>query len=101
MLHAPDNVMDGNIVEGSSYDIQVTANRMVHEDTMVMFMRDRSASDADEDDYSIDNVTIMAGEDMAMATLMVTEDMMDDSGHAMPARRWCCMRRSTARRPIR
>ena len=83
MLHAPDSVMDGNIVEGSSYDIQVMANRAVMEDTMVMFMRDRAASDADEDDYSIENVTIMAGEDMAMATLMVTEDMMDDSGHAM------------------
>ena len=82
MLHAPDSVMDGNIVEGSSYDIQVMANRAVMEDTMVMFMRDRAASDADEDDYSIENVTIMAGEDTAMATLMVTEDMMDDSGHA-------------------
>ena len=81
MLEAP-SVMDGNIVEGSSVDIMVSANRAVMEDTMVMFMRDRAASDADEDDYSIDNVTIMAGEDMATATLMVTEDMMDDSGHA-------------------
>ena len=83
MIEMPDNVMEGNIVEGMSYHIPVTTNRAVNEDTMVTFMRDRSQSDADEDDYSIGDVTIMAGEHMAMAELMVTEDMMDDSGHAM------------------
>ena len=83
MIEMPDNVMEGNVVEGMSYHIPVTTNRAVHEDTMVTFMRDRSQSDADEDDYSIGDVTIMAGEHMAMAELMVTEDMMDDAGHAM------------------
>ena len=82
MLEAPDSVMDGNIVEGNSYDIMVSANRAVHEDTEVMIMRDRAMSDADDDDFTVENATIMAGEMMATATLMVTEDMMDDSGHA-------------------
>ena len=83
MIEMPDNVMEGNIVEGMSYHIPVTTNRAVNEDTEVTFARDRSQSDADEDDYSIGDVTIMAGEHMAMAELIVTEDMMDDAGHAM------------------
>ena len=80
MLEMPANVMNGNIVEGESYEIMVSANRMVMEDTEVMIMRDRSASDAGEDDYSVSMATIMAGYDSATAELMVTEDMMPDSG---------------------
>ena len=80
MLEMPANVMDGNIVEGESYDIMVSANRKVHEDTEVMIMRDRSASDADDSDFSVSMATIMAGYDSATAELMVTEDMMPDSG---------------------
>ena len=53
MLEMPANVMNGNIVEGESYDIMVSANRMVMEDTDVMIMRDRAGSDAGEDDYSV------------------------------------------------
>ena len=80
-LDAP-GAMDGNVVEGMAYDITVTANRAVHDDTEVTFMRS-DMSEADVRDYSIDAVTIMAGETMATARLMVTEDMMDDAGHAM------------------
>ena len=80
MLEMPANVMNGNIVEGESYDIMVSANRMVSEDTDVMIMRDRAGSDAGEDDYSVSMATIMAGYDSATAELMVTEDMMPDSG---------------------
>ena len=80
-LDAP-GAMDGNVVEGMGYDITVTANRAVHDDTEVTFMRS-DMSEADVRDYSIDAVTIMAGETMATARLMVTEDMMDDAGHAM------------------
>ena len=80
MLEMPANVMDGNIVEGESYDIMVSANRMVMEDTEVMIMRDRSGSDADDSDFSVSMATIMAGYDSATAELMVTEDMMPDGG---------------------
>ena len=80
MLEMPANVMDGNIVEGESYEIMVSANRMVSEDTEVMIMRDRAGSDAGEDDYSVSMATIMAGYDSATAELMVTEDMLPDSG---------------------
>ena len=81
-LAMPANVMMGNIVEGESYEIVVSADRMVTEDTEVMIMRDRAASDADEDDFTVSSATIMAGYDSATAELMVTEDMVDDAGHA-------------------
>ena len=85
-LHAPDAAMEGNIVEGMSYDIMVTANRAVTDDegeVEVMIMRDRSKSDADDDDFEVTSAKIMAGEDSATATLMVTEDNEPDAGHAM------------------
>ena len=40
-LEMPDGVMNGNIVEGESYDIKVMANRAVTEDTEVTILRDR------------------------------------------------------------
>jgi hypothetical protein len=85
-LEMPDNVMEGNIVEGSSYDITAQANRMITEadgSVEVMIMRDRSQSDADDDDFTVGSAMIMAGYDSATAELMVTEDMEDDAGHAM------------------
>ena len=33
MIEMPDNVMEGNVVEGMSYHIPVMTNRAVHEDT--------------------------------------------------------------------
>ncbi len=83
MLEMPDNVMDGNIVEGETYEIGVMANRMITEaegSVEVMIMRDRSQSDADDSDFSVGSATIMAGYDSATAELMVTEDMEPDSG---------------------
>ena len=79
-LEMPDGVMNGNIVEGSSYDINVVANRAVSEDTEVMISRDRAGSDAGDDDFSVGSATIMAGYYSATAELMVTEDNMPDSG---------------------
>ena len=83
MLEMPDNVMNGNIVEGMSYDIGVMATRMVTEaegSVEVMIMRDRSQSDADDSDFTVSSATIMAGYDSATAELMVTEDNMPDAG---------------------
>ena len=82
-LEMPGNVMNGNIVEGSSYEIGVSANRMVTEaegSVEVTLMRDRSQSDADDSDFSVGSATIMAGYDSATAELTVTEDMEPDSG---------------------
>ena len=80
-LHAPDNVMEGNLVEGQSYRLTVQANRVAREDTMVSFGRDRSMSDAEEGtDYELNDVTMLAGSDSVTATLDVLEDMEPDAG---------------------
>ena len=80
-LGEPDGVMDGNLVEGNSYDIMVMANRAVVEDVEVEIRQRRGT--ADEDDFRASTATIMAGDDSATAELMVLEDMEDDAGHAM------------------
>ena len=80
-LAGPDEM---NLVEGSEYELTVTADPAVPMDTEVMIMRDRANSDADEDDYTVDPVMIMAGETSGTTMLMVTEDNMEDSGHGSP-----------------
>ena len=72
--------MDTNIVEGMEYELTATANQAVHMDTEVMLMRDRAASDAGDDDYSVGSIMIMAGEMSGTTMLMVTEDNMPDAG---------------------
>ena len=72
--------MDMNIVEGMSYELTATASQMVHMDTEVMLMRDRAASDASDDDYTVSSIMIMAGETVGTTMLMVTEDNMPDAG---------------------
>ena len=52
MIDAP-GAMAGNVVEGMDYDVTVTANRAVHDDTEVTFMRS-DMSEADVRDYSIE-----------------------------------------------
>ena len=80
-LLAPDNVMEGNLVEGQSYRITVQANRVVREDTAVSFGRDRAMSDAEEGtDYELNDVTMLAGSDSVTATLDILEDMEPDAG---------------------
>ena len=72
--------MDMNIVEGMSYELTATANQAVRMDTEVMIARDRGASDAGEDDYTVESIMIMTGEMSGTTMLMVTEDNMPDAG---------------------
>ena len=80
-LSGPD---DMNLVEGESYELTVTADPAVQMETTIMIMRDRSMSDADDADYTVEPVVIMAGESTGTTMLMVTEDSMDDAGSGMP-----------------
>ena len=80
-LHGPD---DMNLVEGNSYEIKAMANRAVTEDTTVEIMRDRAESSAGGDDYSVENITIAAGETMGATMLMVTNDGPGDASTGMP-----------------
>ena len=79
-LHGPD---DMNLVEGNSYEIKAMANRAVTEDTTVEIMRDRAESSAGGDDYSVENITIAAGETMGATMVMVTDDGPGDAGAGM------------------
>ena len=83
-LHGPDNVMAGNLVEGSEYHLTVKANRVVREDTMVSFVQRGGAENAaSAADYELNDVTMLAGSDSVRATLSIVEDMEADAGHAM------------------
>ena len=79
-LELPANAAHGNVVEGSSYDIVVSANRAVHADTVVTIMRDRAQSAAGDSDYTVGSATIMAGYDSATAELMVAADDLSEGG---------------------
>ena len=70
---------DPNVVEGFEYEITVTASTAVKANTTVMIMRG-AASDADADDYMIEDIMIMAGETMGKTKLMVKSDDMPDGG---------------------
>ena len=80
-LSGPD---DMNLVEGRSYTLTATADPAVEVDTTVAIVLDRSMSDADDDDYTVEDITIAAGSATGTTMLMVTEDGMDDAGHGMP-----------------
>ena len=79
-LSGPD---DMNLVEGMEYELTVMADPAVSADTEVVIMRDRSASTADDSDYTVESITILAGEVSGSTMLVVTEDDMDDSGAHM------------------
>ena len=74
--------MDGNLVEGQSYELMVTAEPAVQVDTQVTIMRDGSSS-ADDADFTVEPVMLSAGSASGTTMLMVTDDGMDDSGHGM------------------
>ena len=83
-LSGPD---DMNIVEGGMGGmVTVTANRAVSEDMTVMIMRDRAASSAGDDDYTLDPemITIKADEMMGSAMVMAVEDEMMENVDNMP-----------------
>ena len=72
---------DMNLVEGMSYEIKATANRAVTEATMVELVQtDGTASPSD---YTVENITIMAGETMGSTMLMVNADDMMESENNM------------------
>ncbi|MCY4508254.1 MAG: hypothetical protein OXG35_15055 [Acidobacteria bacterium] len=71
---------DSNIVEGRSYELTATASSAVQADTRVEIKRDAAASDAGEDDYSVEPIVIETGETTGTTMLMVTADDLPDGG---------------------
>ena len=72
-----------NLVEGQTYDIVVHANREItdeEDDVTVTFMRDRAASEAGDSDYTVETVTLTAGNDRAHGELAVMDDDVSEGG---------------------
>ena len=65
---------DMNVAEGMSAMVTATANRAVTADTMVKLMRDRSMSSADDMDFTVEDITIKAGEMTGSTMVMAVED---------------------------
>ena len=76
MLTGPE---DMNVAEGMSAMVTATANRAATDDVTVMLMRDRSMSSAGDADYTVEAITIEAG-DMSGTTMVmaVEDDMAED-----------------------
>ena len=81
-LEGPD---DMNLVEGGMGGmVTATANRKVTENTMVMLMRDRAMSSADDMDFEAEPITIMAGQESGSTMVMAVEDDMMENMDNMP-----------------
>ena len=81
MLSGPE---DMNIVEGGMGGmVTATANRAVTEDTVVNLMRDRAMSSAEDADFTVEPITIMAGQMKGSTMVMAVEDNMMENDDNM------------------
>lgn len=74
---------DANLVEGRSYRIGARLNRAVaaaEGSAVLTFRRDRSLSDASNDDFEIEPIRIRAGQDRGSTSLRIVEDNVADVG---------------------
>jgi hypothetical protein len=76
---------DKNLVEGESYTLTVTADATVSRDATFTIRHDGSASEAGDDDFSIDpmSIVIPAGGTEGTATLTVADDGADERSEAL------------------
>ncbi len=76
---------DTNLVEGQSYELKVTADATASTDTTFTIRRDRAASDADDDDFTLApaSIVISAGATEGTATLTVADDGVDERSEAL------------------
>ena len=73
-----------NIVEGGMGGmVTATANRAVTEDTVVDLMRDRAMSSAEDADFTVEPITIMAGQMKGSTMVMAVEDNMMENDDNM------------------
>ena len=82
MLSGPED-MNMNLVEGGMGGmVTATANRDVTENTVVNLMRDRAMSSAGDEDFTVEPITIMAGQMKGSTMVMAVEDnMMENEGN--------------------
>ena len=76
---------DTNLVEGRSYELKVTASTATASDAAFTLRRDRAASDAGDDDFTLEpaSIVIAAGATEGTAVLTVAEDGVDEGPEAL------------------
>ena len=76
---------DPNLVEGRSYELKVTAGTAAATDATFTLRRDRAASDADDDDFTLEpaSIVIRAGATEGTAVLSATDDGLDERSEAL------------------
>ena len=81
-LSGPTNT---DLVEGQSYELKVTADATASKDATFTVLRDRGASDADDDDFTLApaSIVISGGTTEGTATLTVEDDGVDERSEAL------------------
>ena len=76
---------DTNLVEGQSYELKVTASTATAADAAFILRRDRAASDAGDDDFTLEpgSIVIAAGATEGTAVLTVADDGVDERSEAL------------------
>ena len=76
---------DPNLVEGRSYELKVTASATATTDATFTLRRDRAASDAGDDDFTLEpaSIVITAGATEGTAVLTVADDGVDEGSEAL------------------
>ena len=77
--------VDPNLVEGRSYELRVTASAAATTDATFTLRRDRAASDAGDDDFTLEpaSIVIAAGATEGTAVLTVADDGVDEGSEAL------------------
>ena len=85
VTYALSGPAETNLVEGRSYELQVTADATVSRDATFTIRRDRTASDAGDDDYTLapSSIVIRAGATEGTAMLTVADDGVDEHSEAL------------------
>ena len=76
---------DPNLVEGRSYELKVTASGAATTDATFTLRRDRAASDAGDDDFTLEpaSIVVTAGATEGKAVLTVADDGEDERSEAL------------------
>ena len=85
VTYALSGPADTNLVEGQSYELKVTADGTAPRDATFAIRRDRAASDAGDDDFTLapSSIVIRAGATEGTAMLTVTDDGVDEHSEAV------------------
>ena len=85
VTYALSEPAETDLVEGKSYELKVTADATASRDATFIVRRDRAASEADDDDFTLEpaSIVIGAGATEGTAMLTVADDGEDEHSEAL------------------